>query len=165
MPLRVFPVIGPVNYVDDFGYEKPDGRKHQGIDIHAPLGSVLVAVDDGVVTPGEDPRGGHVVNLLADDGVRYYMAHERDAVAVSGRVRAGDALGLVGMSGNAIGTSPHVHFEMHPGGGAAVNPYAALKAAQAQPPPLKQPSVVAALVTGAAMIVGAIAAAVAIRRK
>lgn len=128
--LRVFPVVGKSTFADDFGFVKPDGRRHQGIDIHAPAGSRLVAVDDGVAKPGQDPRGGNVTNLYADDGARYYYAHG-DSPGLAGRVNAGDDLGMgVGTSGNAVGTDPHLHFEWHPEGGAAADPYKLLKAAQ-----------------------------------
>lgn len=134
-------MAGPARYVDDFGILKPDGRRHQGVDIHAAAGTPIVAVDDGVAHGGEDPRGGHVVNLTADDGTRYYYAHEGDPISINGRVNAGDILGVVGSSGNAQGTDPHCHFEMHPMGGAAIDPYPYLKAAESGtvfvPPPAK----------------------------
>lgn len=152
--LRIFPVQRPHNYVDDFNYVRPNGRVHHGIDIHAPRGTPIVAVDNGYAKGGEDPLGGHVVNLTTDDGTRFYYAHEDMPISIDGRVNAGDVLGVVGDSGNARGTDPHCHFEMHPLGGAAVDPYPYLRAAESgtvyQPPPKTSPWLGAIAILGTA---------------
>lgn len=155
MPIRVFPVDAAPKYVDDFGYIKPDGRVHQGIDIHAPRGSPLVAVDDGVITNATNPRGGYSLNLKATDATRYYYAH---ADAFEGelprQVNAGDVIAYLGTTGNAQGTDPHLHFEKHPNGGAAVDPYAELKATEGLPKPLP-PTKLPAQSTALPWLVGA----------
>jgi murein DD-endopeptidase MepM/ murein hydrolase activator NlpD len=69
--------------------------------------------------------GGYQFNLQGDDGVLYIGSH-MDRFGASGRVHAGEIIGYVGDSGNAEGSRPHLHFEVHPDGGAAVNPYPAL---------------------------------------
>lgn len=133
MPLRVFPVAPEAKPVfsDDFGAPRSGGRTHEGCDIFAPLGSPLLAVDDGKVTREQDQLGGNVVVLQADDGVRYSYAHLSAFPAGPGlqldRVRAGDVVGFVGDTGNAKGGPPHLHLEVHPDGrrgrGTAVNPF------------------------------------------
>jgi peptidoglycan LD-endopeptidase LytH len=145
--IRVFPIAGPTSFVNDWGA----GRGHQGNDLHAHEGAPIVAVDDGTLRSGTDPLGGNVVNLHATDGTRYYYAHLSSFAALDGArlpyapaprtVRTGDLVGFVGRTGNAAQTDPHVHFEMHPGGGAAVNPYDALVAApRVTPNQLRAPS-------------------------
>ncbi len=66
--------------------------------------------------------GGNAVQLRGDDGNRYYLSH-LDSYGAAGKVAAGDVVGYVGNSGNAITTPPHLHFEVHPNGGQAVNPF------------------------------------------
>lgn len=134
--LRVFPVAGfDTMSLHDFAAPRGDGtRSHQGNDLMADEGTPLVAVDDGEIRFGVDPLGGNVANLRASDGTRYYYAHLLDFAGPSPRnVRAGERIGYVGRTGNAASTPPHLHFEMHPNGGAAVDPAPFLDAAARVP--------------------------------
>jgi hypothetical protein len=129
--IRVFPVAaeGSPHYADDFGAPSALGSAHQGIDIFADAGAPIVAVDDGTLRFAEDPKGGHAFYLTAADGAVYYGAHLESYEGTSPRtVQAGEILGYVGQTGNAAGTSPHLHFEVHPSGGRAVDPFRLLSA-------------------------------------
>ena len=81
-----------------------------------------MATVSGNVVQTVGKLGGNQVKLFGDDGVSYYYTH-LDRFGAKGRVSAGTAVGYVGNTGNAAGGPTHVHFEVHPGGGAAVNPY------------------------------------------
>ena len=125
--IRVFPVLGGASFRPEFrAVASPAGRQHLGIDLFAPEGTPLLAVDDGLASFGTDPLGGNVVNLRSPDGTRAYYAHLSRFEGGSRAVRAGEVIGYVGTTGNASGKPPHSHFEVHPGGCAAVDPYAAL---------------------------------------
>jgi hypothetical protein len=132
VPIKVFPVdpAGHPSFVDDFGYVRPGGQHaHGGIDIHADQGARVFAPDDGALRFAEDPKGGHVFYLTAPDGMTYYGAHLDGYEGTAPRAAlAGEIVGYVGMTGNAQGTTPHLHFEAHPGGGAAVDPFGELAA-------------------------------------
>lgn len=151
MSIKVFPVSadGYPSYTDDFGVTRSNGRTHQGNDIFGATGTALFAVDDGVVSFGTDPLGGIVANLIAGDGTRYYYAHLERVEGVARVVTAGDVIGYLDSTGNAAHTAPHLHFEMHPGGGAAVDPYAQLRAA-----PLLREGQSARQTVGRALLVG-----------
>jgi murein DD-endopeptidase MepM/ murein hydrolase activator NlpD len=124
------PVVGPVSFSDDWGAPRSDGRTHEGNDLVAPSGTPLVAIESGVVdqtTDVEQGLGGIAIWLRGDSGTRYYYAHNSANVAhVGDRVVVGHVIAYVGNTGNARASVPHLHFEIHPGGGEAVNPYPAV---------------------------------------
>jgi murein DD-endopeptidase MepM/ murein hydrolase activator NlpD len=130
-----FPVAGPHNFTDTFGAPRMTGTAfahlHEGTDVFAPTGTPLVAIERGVlVSVGSDVLGGTKLWLVGATGTRYYYAHLSGfapGVADGKPVQAGEVLGFVGNTGNALGTSPHVHFEAHPDGGPAINPYPLLR--------------------------------------
>ena len=132
----VFPVAGPVSFVDTFGAPRMVGTKyfhyHEGTDIFATSGTPLVAVNRGlIVKKGVGVLGGNKLWVVAADGTSYYYAHLSafvDGVDDGSVVEAGQVIGYVGNTGNAITTPSHLHFEIHPGGGAAINPYPVLDA-------------------------------------
>lgn len=150
MPLRVFPVAGGASYQDDWGFPRA-GHAHEGNDLFAPEGTPVLAVDDGRLTFGTDPIGGSIAVVRATDGVMYYYAHLSRFEGAARSARAGEVIGYVGRTGNAASTAPHVHFEMRPGGGARIDPFPHLRAAQVRRAPSTGASLlVPALLIGAA---------------
>ncbi|OFW60157.1 MAG: hypothetical protein A2V52_04225 [Actinobacteria bacterium RBG_19FT_COMBO_54_7] len=123
----IFPVKGPHSYSNDW-HAPRTGHLHQGCDIFAARGTPCVACVNGTVNQGSGGNAGNYVRLVGDDGNVFYYMH-LDGFAATGHVTAGTVVGYVGDTGNAKGTPPHNHFEIHPGGGAAVPPYPILKAA------------------------------------
>ncbi len=127
-----FPVDGPHSFIDDWGFPRSEGRTHKGTDIMAAQGTVVVAAQNGVITRIEHGQrlGGTIIWLRGTGGTSYYYAHlERilPGVRQGQRVEAGMKLATVGTTGNAAGGSPHLHFQVHPGGGEAVDPYPILR--------------------------------------
>jgi murein DD-endopeptidase MepM/ murein hydrolase activator NlpD len=131
----VFPVAEPYSFGDSFGAPRMMGTEyehaHQGTDIMAPTGTPLYACERGIVTRmGSDVLGGTKLWVKGESGTYYYYAHLSGFAEGmhDGRVvEAGEVVGFVGDTGNARGGPPHLHFQVHPGGGAAVNPYPLLK--------------------------------------
>jgi murein DD-endopeptidase MepM/ murein hydrolase activator NlpD len=123
-PFYWCPVDPPRSYIDDFGFPRV-GHTHQGNDVFAPEGTPIRAPFAGVAQEGYDGLGGIVVHVYASANADYvYNAHLSRHAGVDGNhVRPGDLIGYVGNTGNAQGTSPHDHFEYHPGGGSAISPY------------------------------------------
>ncbi len=119
--LTYCPVAGAVSFIDSWGYARSGGRRHKGVDMMASIGTPIAAPVSGTVSHRSNRVGGRSFHLQGDDGNYYYGTHMSDYGA-SGRVNAGDIIGYVGDDGNARGI-PHLHFEVHPGGGRAVNPY------------------------------------------
>lgn len=110
-----------------FGAPREAGRReHHGVDIFAPRGTPVLAPSDGVVARvGTNRLGGNVIWMRdARRRQSFYFAHlERQLVREGRRVRAGDTLGLVGNSGNARTTPPHLHFGIYRRGRGPVDPH------------------------------------------
>ncbi len=131
--LAAFPVEAQCYYGDSWGYPRGAGRPHLGVDIIAAGGKRLYAVADGTITKTyADYRGslaGNAVRLTTADGTYFFYAHMQglaDGIKVGSKVKAGQVIGAVGNTGNA--RTNHLHFEVHPQGGSAVNPYPLVKA-------------------------------------
>lgn len=138
-PTLAFPVerAGIEAVRSGFGSPRDAGRRrHEGLDIFAPRGTPVLAAAPGRVTRvGRNRLGGRVVWLRADGGPAFYHAHLDTVLARRGaRVTAGDTLGLVGNSGNARTTPPHLHFGIYIRGSGAVDPLPFLRPAAPAPP-------------------------------
>jgi hypothetical protein len=139
----VFPVIGPVQYTNDYGDSRPQGG-HQGNDIMAPKRSIVVAAESGKVKLWTtSARAGCMMYLYGESGTTYLYVHlnndltkgnDNRGKCVPGvaytpglkdgaKVDAGEPVGYLGDSGDANGGAPHLHFELHPNDGAATNPF------------------------------------------
>lgn len=123
----ICPVQGPHSFIDSWGAPRSGGRAHKGVDMMARSGTPVVAPVSGTVSHRGNSVGGMSFHLNGVDGHYYYGTH-LSAYGNSGQVQAGTVIGYVGDTGNARG-NPHLHFEIHPNGGAAVNPTPTVRAA------------------------------------
>jgi murein DD-endopeptidase MepM/ murein hydrolase activator NlpD len=123
--IQTCPVAGPNSFVDSFGWPRPGGRSHQGIDLIAAAGTPVVAVAPGNARAASSVLGGLGVVVQHGSGDWTFYAH-LSSYGAMGSVSAGTVIGAVGSTGTT--TVNHLHFEYHPNGGAAVNPYSALVA-------------------------------------
>jgi peptidoglycan LD-endopeptidase LytH len=120
------PVDGPVDFSDTWGASRSGGRSHQGVDMMADHGTPTVAPVSGQVEHRGTSLGGLSWYVYGDNGNTYYGTHLQGyANEGVGWVEAGTLIGYVGSSGNASADAPHLHFEIHPGGGSPTNPYPA----------------------------------------
>jgi murein DD-endopeptidase MepM/ murein hydrolase activator NlpD/SH3-like domain-containing protein len=120
-----FPVSqhGRGNIGSVFGDPRDGGRRqHEGVDIFAPRETPVLAVENGTAIPSSSRLGGNTV-WLRGAGKSYYYAHlERAAFDSRKSVSAGDVIGYVGNTGNAVTTPPHLHFGIYAGNRRAINP-------------------------------------------
>jgi murein DD-endopeptidase MepM/ murein hydrolase activator NlpD len=130
IPLSSCPVDPPHVVTNSFGAPRGGGtRRHQGNDIMASSGTPLRAVNSGTITRTGNGGLGGIALYLWDGSTEYYYAHlSRLAVGSGQKVSAGQLVGSNGATGNAAGGPPHLHFEIHPGGGSAIDPYPSLSA-------------------------------------
>jgi hypothetical protein len=147
VPKFLFPVVGTTQYYDDFG-EPRGALKHQGIDMVAAKRAPAVAVEDGRVEYWTTSKSaGCMLYLYGDSGTMYEYIHLNNDLTArndnKGRcvegtaytvpdgatVAAGQQIAYVGDSGDANGIHPHLHFEVHPNGKNAVDPYRYLQRA------------------------------------
>ncbi len=119
-----FPVAGPHSFTNSW-HAPRTGHLHQGCDVMANYGVPCVAITSGNVVQRSGGGAGNYIFLYGDNGNLYYYMHLQ-SYAASGHVAAGQVIAYVGDTGSP--GIPHLHFEFHPGGGAAVNPYPLLAA-------------------------------------
>ena len=150
VPALVFPILGDATYTDDFGDARGQGA-HEGNDIMAPRRALALAAETGTVKfHTTSSRAGCMLYLNGVSGTEYLYIHlnndlgagnDNQGSCVPGvayakglrsgaRVVAGEPIAYVGDSGDADGINPHLHFEVHPGGGGAVSPYPYLQKAR-----------------------------------
>lgn len=128
--IKVFPVQARCSFTDTWG-EARGSRRHEGVDIIAPRGNLIYAVVDGIITKKytDASLSGNALRLTTGDGTYFFYAHLDSfapGIDVGVSVQAGQVLGTNGATGNTA--TPHLHFEVHPRGGAAINPYPIVKA-------------------------------------
>ena len=147
VPQLLFPVVGTVDYHDDFG-EPRGALKHQGNDLLGDKRAPVVAVEDGTVKYWTtSASAGCMLYLYGSSGTMYEYIHLNNdltaandnkgkcvkgvayTVADGAHVVAGQQIAYLGDSGDANGIHPHLHFEVHPKGKAAVDPFPFLKKA------------------------------------
>ncbi|GEO03469.1 hypothetical protein AAE02nite_11330 [Adhaeribacter aerolatus] len=144
-PSLSFPVKGKNSRAIQsyWGAERDAGaRKHEGVDIFAPRGTPVLAAAPGFVSRvSTTPIGGKVV-WLSDINNRqslYYAHLDSQLVQAGQQVNIGDTLGLVGNTGNARGTVPHLHFGVYAFGQGAVDPFPFINDIRQQPTPVQVP--------------------------
>jgi hypothetical protein len=143
----VFPVLGDAHYVDDFGAPRAGGA-HQGNDVVSAKRAPAVAAEAGTVKYWtSSATAGCMLYLYGKSGTMYEYIHLNNdktlrndnrgkcvrgtayAVKNGAHVVAGQQIGYVGDSGDADGAHAHLHFEVHPNGGKATDPYPYLQSA------------------------------------
>lgn len=142
--VTAFPVVGNVNYTDDFGDPRPQGS-HQGNDIMSVRHQPAVAFVGGRVQKwtGSGSYATCMLYLHAKNGMTYVYIHLNNDLGPSNdneggckngvswakgldngdHVRRGQLVGFVGDSGDANGIQPHLHFEVRKPSGSAIDPF------------------------------------------
>jgi peptidoglycan hydrolase CwlO-like protein len=113
---RVCPVDQPRAVYDGFGAPRYSGgyHPHAGNDIVAPLGTSIRAPFDGTAYTSYNSLGGNAVYVKGADGYVYNAHLDHYSDLSNGPVQAGDVIGYVGWTGDAVGGVYHDHFEWHP---------------------------------------------------
>ncbi len=125
--IAVFPVQGICSYENTWHAPRGSNRLHLGVDILAKEGNLLYAVADGTITKmytvASDKLAGNGVRLTTADGTYFFYGHMQrvaDGITIGTTVKAGQVLGYLGKTGGT--TTPHLHLEVHPFGGEAIDP-------------------------------------------
>ena len=125
--ISVFPVQGVCSYENTWHAPRGTNRIHLGVDIIAKEGNLLYAVADGTITKmystATDKLAGNGVRLTRADGTYFFYGHMlrvADGIGIGVKVKAGQVLGYLGKTGGT--NTPHLHLEVHPFGGEAIDP-------------------------------------------
>jgi murein DD-endopeptidase MepM/ murein hydrolase activator NlpD len=107
--------IGPGQLVRSFDDRRGSSRKHEAIDILAPMGTPVRAIEDGRIARLFNSKAGGITIYQFDPTERfcYYYAHLQryaDGLREADTVRQGQIIGYVGVTGNAPKDTPHLHF-------------------------------------------------------
>ncbi len=134
--IAVFPVQGPCSFENTWHAPRGGGRLHIGVDIIAKEGNLIYAVADGTITKvysvANDRLAGNGVRLTTADGTYFFYGHFKsvaEGITVGTKVKAGQVIGYNGKTGGT--NTPHLHFEVHPRGGEAVDPTSIVAAVDA----------------------------------
>jgi hypothetical protein len=145
VPRLIFPLVAKTDLWDNYGDPRGNGS-HAGIDMENPWRAPVVAVEAGKVDYADSNLGGCMLYLYGQSGTMYMYIHLNNdltarndnrggcakdvafAVPDGARVSAGQQVAWIGDSGDANG-NPHLHFEVHPGGGDDVSAFPHLKRA------------------------------------
>ena len=134
--ISVFPVQGVCSYENTWHAPRGTNRLHLGVDIIAKEGNLLYAVADGTITKmystATDKLAGNGVRLTMADGTYFFYGHMQkiaDGITIGTKVKAGQVVGYLGKTGGT--TTPHLHLEVHPLGGAAIDPTPVVSAVDA----------------------------------
>jgi murein DD-endopeptidase MepM/ murein hydrolase activator NlpD len=93
---------------------------HTGIDFPVSYGTPVMAATDGTVRTQWNSSYGNMAIVTSPDGTETWYCHLSSTKIRSGSVKAGEVIAYSGNSGNSTG--PHLHFEVRPAGGAAIDP-------------------------------------------
>jgi len=125
--IAVFPVQGKCSFENTWHAPRGADRIHLGVDIIAKEGNLEYAVADGTITKlytvGVDKLAGNGVRLTMANGTYFFYGHMSklaDGITIGAKVKAGQVIGYVGKTGDT--NTPHLHFEVHPLGGDAIDP-------------------------------------------
>jgi len=123
-----FPVVGKVWFDDSFGADREGGiRRHEGTDIFGKEGTPIVNICGGEIEQlGWNRLGGERVGVRGDDGNYYYYAHLQyisPKLIKGNRIEAGESIGGMGHTGDALTTPDHLHLGIELPNGQWINPY------------------------------------------
>jgi peptidoglycan hydrolase-like protein with peptidoglycan-binding domain len=134
--LDAFPMQGPCSFTNTWHAPRGNNRLHKGVDLIAKEGNLLYAVADGTITKiyteTSDKLAGNGIRLTKADGTYFFYGHMQrlaDGITIGTKVKAGQVVGYNGKTGNT--STPHLHFEIHPFGGEAIDPTSAVAAINA----------------------------------
>lgn len=123
-----FPVVGTTWFEDSFGADREGGvRRHEGTDLFGKEGTLTVSICGGKIEQlGWNRLGGERVGVRGDDGNYYYYAHLQyisPELVKGNRIEAGESIGGMGHTGDALTTPDHLHFGIELPNGQWINPY------------------------------------------